>query len=181
MWTAENCGIYDRKGLRYPSDLTDEEWAIAEPHLPSAAPAQPEAVARPARRPQRHSLCAVDGVSVARFAEGFSAEKHWHDYFVDWHVNGTLTKLHHALCAEIRESVGKAPTPTTSIVDSQSVKSAEKGGPRSIRQGMMPVRKSKERSAISRSIRGCGVSQSTTNTCGPGIVVDCENNATPGD
>jgi hypothetical protein len=34
MWTAENRGTYDHKTKRYPSDLTDEEWALVEPHLP---------------------------------------------------------------------------------------------------------------------------------------------------
>ena len=34
MWTAENRYAYERKAQRYPSDLTDEEWALLEPHLP---------------------------------------------------------------------------------------------------------------------------------------------------
>ena len=34
MWTAENRCAYERKAQRYPSDLTDEEWALVEPHLP---------------------------------------------------------------------------------------------------------------------------------------------------
>jgi transposase len=57
-----------------------------------------------------------------------------HDYFVDWHGDGTLTCVHNALYCEARELAGKAPTPTISIVDSQSVKGAEKGGPISIPQ-----------------------------------------------
>jgi hypothetical protein len=34
MWTAENRGNYERTAARYPSDVTDEEWALIEPHLP---------------------------------------------------------------------------------------------------------------------------------------------------
>ena len=34
MWTAENRGNYERSAARYPSDMTDEEWALIEPHLP---------------------------------------------------------------------------------------------------------------------------------------------------
>ncbi len=34
MWTRENRGLYDRKGLRYPSDLSDPEWALIEPFIP---------------------------------------------------------------------------------------------------------------------------------------------------
>src|ERR1700686_3661079 len=36
MWTKENRGRYDRSRLRYPSDLTDEEWALVEPLIASA-------------------------------------------------------------------------------------------------------------------------------------------------
>ena len=72
-----------------------------------------------------------------------------HDYFVDWHGDGTLTRVHNALYCEARELVGKAPTPTLSIVDSQSVKGAEKGGPISIPQATMRARRSKVRSATS--------------------------------
>ena len=36
MWTRENRGLYDRKGLRYPSDLSDPEWALIEPFIPPA-------------------------------------------------------------------------------------------------------------------------------------------------
>ena len=36
MWTKENRGRYDRSGLRYPSDLTDEEWALVKPLIPPA-------------------------------------------------------------------------------------------------------------------------------------------------
>jgi len=36
MWTNENRGFYDRSKLRYPSDLTDEEWALIEPLIPPA-------------------------------------------------------------------------------------------------------------------------------------------------
>src|ERR1700716_4666375 len=36
MWTAKNRGRYDRSALRYPSDLTDDEWALVEPLIPPA-------------------------------------------------------------------------------------------------------------------------------------------------
>ena len=38
MWTTENCARYDRSHLRYPSDLTEEEWGLIEPHIPPAKP-----------------------------------------------------------------------------------------------------------------------------------------------
>ena len=39
MWTAKNRGRYDRSALRYPSDLTDDEWGLVEPLIPPAKPA----------------------------------------------------------------------------------------------------------------------------------------------
>jgi hypothetical protein len=76
-----------------------------------------------------------------------------HDYFVEWHCDGTLTRIHSALYAETRELAGKEPMATTAIADSQSVKSAEKGGPESTLPATMRARKSRARSATSLSIR----------------------------
>ena len=47
VWTKENRPRYDRRGQRYPSDLTNEEWTVLEPLLP---------VARGIGRPRRHTL-----------------------------------------------------------------------------------------------------------------------------
>jgi transposase len=146
MWTAENRALYDRKG-RYPSDVTDEEWALVEPHLP------PER-----RTDQREILNAIlyvlaTGCQWRALPRDFPAKSTVHDYFVEWHCDGTLTRLHHALYAQVRELAGKKPSATTAIVDSQSVKSAEKGGPRLIPLATMRARKSRARSATSPSIR----------------------------
>ena len=65
---------------------------------------------------------------MARSAEGLSAEKHRPRLLRQWRCNGTLTRIHHALYAEVRKLAGKEPMATTAMVDSQSVKSAEKGG-----------------------------------------------------
>src|SRR4249920_4060953 len=55
-----------------------------------------------------------------------------HDYFTWWNCDGTLNRIHHALYLECREKVEREASPTACIIDSQSVKSAEKGGPVSI-------------------------------------------------
>jgi hypothetical protein len=60
-----------------------------------------------------------------------------HDYFTWWNCDGTLDHIHHALYAECREKAERGADPTAGIIDSQSVKSAEKGGPASIRTGSM--------------------------------------------
>ena len=144
MWTAENRRRYERKGRRYPSDLTDEEWALVEPHLP------------PARRTDRREILNAilyvlsTGCQWRALPKDFLPKSTVHDYFIEWHRDGTLTRIHLELYAGARELAGKQPTATTA---SQSVKSAEKGGPKSTRPATMRARKSRARSATSLSIR----------------------------
>ena len=75
------------------------------------------------------------------------------DYFDRWDYDGTLDRIHHALYVQCREQAGREASPTAAIIDSQSVKSAEKGGARSTRRATMRARRSKARSAISWSTR----------------------------
>ena len=93
------------------------------------------------------------GCQWRQLPKDFPSSSAVHDYFICWDRDGVLTRVHDALYAMARELVGRAPTATLGIVDSQSVKSAEKGGLRSIRQGTTQARKSKARSATSASIR----------------------------
>ncbi len=72
-----------------------------------------------------------------------------HDYFVRWDQDGTLGRLHHALYVQCREMAGREASPTAAIIDSQSVKSAEKGGSASTRLAMTAARGSRARSATS--------------------------------
>ncbi len=75
------------------------------------------------------------------------------DYFRRWEWDGTLARIHHALYVQCREAAGREASPTAAIIDSQSVKGAEKGGARSIRPATMPARKSRAGSGISWSTR----------------------------
>jgi len=147
MWTPEHRRAADRSGLRYPSDLTDDEWTRVEPLI------------SPAKRGgnRRH-------VDVREVMNGImyvlSTGCQWRaipkdlpprstllDYLDLWSWDGTLDRIHHALYAECREHGEREASPTAAIIDSQSVKSAEKGGPGSIRMAMMRARRSKARSA----------------------------------
>ena len=126
MWTDENRAKYNRDHLRYPSDLTDEEWALVEPFIP------------PARRgggKRRTDLRAVmngvmyilsTGCQWRYLPKDFPPRSTVHNYFVWWHCDGTLDRIHHALYAECREKADREASPTACIIDSQSVKSAEK-------------------------------------------------------
>jgi transposase len=147
MWTTKNRARYERKGLRYESDLTDEEYALIEPFLP------------PERNVSRRSLVngilyvLTTGCQWRQLPKDFPPKSTTHDYFVELQCTGVLKQIHHALHAEVRLLEGRAAAPTLAIVDSQSVKSAEKGGQRLIRLDMTRARKSRAKSAIRRSIR----------------------------
>ena len=147
MWTAENRPNYERKGRRYPSDLTDEQWTLIEPLLP-----------RERKVKRRDVLDAIlyvltTGCQWRMLPKDFPAKSTVHDYFVDWHGDGTLARIHLALYTKCRELAGRQPSPTLAIVDSQSVKSAEKGGNTLIRLDMTQARKLKGRNVMRRSIR----------------------------
>ncbi len=70
-----------------------------------------------------------------------------------WDYDGTLKRLHHVLYVACREAAGREASPTAAIIDSQSVKSAEKGAPASTRRATMRARRSKARSVTSLLIR----------------------------
>jgi transposase len=70
-----------------------------------------------------------------------------YDYFARWSADRTLDCIHYALFVRCREQAGREASPTAAIIDSQSVKSAEKGGARSIRTATMAARRSRARSA----------------------------------
>jgi transposase len=74
------------------------------------------------------------------------------DYFDLWTWNGTLDRIHHTLYMKCREAMGREASPTACVIDSQSVKSAEKGGAASIPMATTRGKRSRARSAISSSI-----------------------------
>jgi len=126
MWKPEHRRAADRRGLRYPSDLTDTEWALVAPLI------------RPAKRGGRPRTVDVREVLNAIFYVGcqWKALPHdlpprstvW-DYLDRWEWDGTLSRIHHALYVEVREQAGREASPTTAIIDSQSAKGAPKGAP----------------------------------------------------
>ena len=153
MWTAENRGRYDRRHLRYPSDLTDEEWALIAPLIP---PAKPGGNKR--KRDVREIVDALmyvlsTGCQWRAIPKDLPPRSTVYDYFDLWSYDGTLKRIHHVLYVACREQVGREASPTVAIIDSQSVKSAEKGGARSTRLAMMRARRSTARSDMSSSTR----------------------------
>ena len=76
-----------------------------------------------------------------------------YDYFALWRSDRTLLRLHQALYEAVRQAEGRKPEPSVAIIDSQSAKAAQKGGPRLIRKATMRARKSPAASGTSWSIR----------------------------
>src|SRR6266849_11201961 len=153
MWKPEHRRGAERRGLRYPSDLTDAEWALIEPAIP------------PAKHGGRHREVNVREVMNANFYV-LSTGCQWqalpkdlppkstaHNYFMLWEWDGTLERLHHALYVATREQEEHEASPTAAIIDSQSAKAAQKGAPRSTRKALMRARRSRAASATSSSTR----------------------------
>ena len=153
MWTTETRTRHDRSKLRYPSDLTDAEWALVGPVIPPAK--------RGGRKREKNERELVNGIMYVLstgcqwryIPKDLPPRSTLHDYLDLWNYDGTIEKIHHTLYVKCREQAGREASPTACVIDSQSVKSAEKGGPALIRMGMMRARRSKARSGISLSIR----------------------------
>src|ERR1700752_5365850 len=153
MWTTENRARYDRNSLRYPSDLTDAEWALIEPGLPPAKPGGNKRTVNLREIANGLMYILSTGCQWRAIPKDLPPRSTLHDYFDLWSWDGTLDRIHHALYVECREKAGREASPTAAIIDSQSVKSAEKGGAASTLAATMRARKSRARSAISLSIR----------------------------
>ena len=76
-----------------------------------------------------------------------------HDYLTLWDWDGTLERVHHALYLMTRDLEGREASPSAAVIDSQCVKSAEKGGRASTRRAMTRARRSRAASGTFSSIR----------------------------
>jgi transposase len=146
MWTAENRPRYNRDRLRYPSDLTDEEWALVEPLIPPGkrGGGKRTVVMRNVMNGIMYILST--GCQWRAIPKDLPARSTLYDYFDLWSWDGTLDRIHHALYVECREREEREASPSAAIIDCQSVKSAEKGG-RTTRMVTMRERRSRARSA----------------------------------
>jgi transposase len=152
MWTKENRGRYDRSHLRYDTDLTDEEWAEVLPEIPPAKPGGNKRTVD--MREVINGLMYILGTGCqwGAIPRDLPPKSTIHDYFARWTDDRTWERMQHALYVKCREQTDREASPTAAVIDSQSVKSAEKGGPASTRMGMTRARKSRARSATSSSI-----------------------------
>jgi transposase len=146
MWTAENRGRYDRSKLRYPSDLTNEEWQLIEPLIPpgKSGGGKRTVIMREVVNGLMYILST--GCQWRAVPKDLPPKSTIYEYFDLWTYDGTLKRIHHALYEQCREQAERAAGPSAAIIDSQSVKSAEKGGPISTRMATMRARRSRARS-----------------------------------
>ena len=153
MWTSENRGSYDRGQLRYPSDVTDEEWAHIAILIPPAKHGGRKRSVDVREVVNGLMYILSTGCQWRAVPKDLPPRSTLFEYFDLWDYDGTLDGIHHTLYVKCREAMGREASPTAGVIDSQSVKGAEKGGPASIRQVMTRARKSRERSATSLSTR----------------------------
>jgi transposase len=148
MWTAQNRRRYDRSQLRYPSDLTDDEWARIAPLIPPAKGGGNKRSVNVREVMNAIMYILSTGCQWRAIPKDLPPRSTVHNYFIWWQCDGVLDRIHDALYVECRTKAARDASPTAAIIDSQSVKSAEKGGSASIRMAMMRAKRSRARSAI---------------------------------
>ncbi len=151
MGTPENRPKYDRSKLRYPSDLTDEEWLMIGPLIPGTKGGGNKRTIDVRAVLNGVMYILSTGCQWAALPKDLPPRSTANDYLRRWDEDRTLDRIHHALYVVCREQAGREASPTAAIIDSQSVKSAEKGGAASTSRGTMRARRSKARSGTSWS------------------------------
>jgi transposase len=128
MWTEQHRKICQRVERRYPSDMTDGEWVRLEPLTPPAKPG-----GRPRETNMREAINAI--LYLLRTGcpwrylprEGFPPRSTVYNIFRNFQKAGTWDAIWEQLHMDLREVMGREASASAAIIDSQSLKSAEKG------------------------------------------------------
>ena len=152
MWKPEHriAGAL-RRGLRYPSDLSDAEWMLVELLIPPGRRG-----GRPRGVHLREILHATfyvlaTGCQWQALPKDLPPKSTAHHYFALWDWDGMLERMHEALYVATREAAAREMSPTMATIDSQNAKAAQKGAPRSTHGDLMRARRSRAASATSLS------------------------------
>jgi len=130
MWTPTTRRQHSRDELRYGSDLSDEEWAVIAPFMPP-----PAKTGRPREWTMREIMNAIfyvlrAGCAWRMLPKDFPPMTTVYGWFLRFRREDLFKTINHYLVMRDRERVGREASPSAAVIDSQSVKTAEAGGPR---------------------------------------------------
>jgi putative transposase len=133
----------------YPTDVSAREWELLQPYVP-----EPKRGGRPAKYPKRDILNGIfyivrGGCAWRLLPHDFPPWQIVYHYFWLWRQDGTWQRMHDLLRGDVRVAAGKPRQPSAGVIDSQSIKTTEKGGS----VGLMRISTSMAASGTSSSIR----------------------------